>query len=122
MSISPHLIKCNSLPPKQCIDSTAFITDYGVPYTELENIKKGPKFELQPEDLTVITRSTFVTIETIAIGNPQPGYTWKRFRGSNTTINSLENAETVGPRQKTFLFITKGDLLRFERISQISTK
>lgn len=46
-------------------------------------------------DLAVISRALFVTIETVAVGYPQPSYEWKRFRGSNTTINSLANAETV---------------------------
>lgn len=74
---------------------TLHFADYGIPYTQLDKVKKGPKFELQPVDLAVISRALFVTIETVAVGYPQPSYEWKRFRGSNTTINSLANAETV---------------------------
>ena len=61
----------------------------------MDKIKKGPKFELQPEDLSVISRALYVTIETMALGYPQPTYEWKKFKGANISVDTLENAETV---------------------------
>lgn len=91
---------------KLTLDKRGF--DYGIPYTQLDKVKKGPKFELQPVDLAVISRALFVTIETVAVGYPQPSYEWKRFRGSNTTINSLANAETITSTLNSRYTLTNG--------------
>ncbi|XP_022336470.2 contactin-like [Crassostrea virginica] len=84
--------------------------DYGVPYNEMDKIKKGPKFELQPEDLSVISRALFVTIETMALGYPQPTYEWKKFKGANISVDTLENSETITSTLDRRYTLTNGKL------------
>ncbi|XP_061177623.1 contactin-like [Saccostrea echinata] len=76
---------------------------YGTNITDPLKVERAPRFTLLPKNIVLTTRSYYPSIECIAIGNPQPKYTWERKRvtGSVETLTS-NNVYTISNGKLTF--------------------
>lgn len=63
--------------------------DYGSPFSDPNEIEKGPQIVVQPNNVVIIPGETRIFLKCVANGNPRPTYKW--YRGTN---NELVNSET----------------------------
>ena len=80
-------------------------SDYGLPIDNPNLAPRGPKFLKEPDETTILSKTSAAYLDCLADGNPKPEYRW--YKGNRDTLTELE----TGPGKR---FVMTGGRLTID--------